>query len=260
MRRIIISLLAFVTMTGAFAQNYANGERDYIVTRQKTFDSAADAMNWAWDPIWGQNFSGNTYEPGRSKVKESIRFFFKNRMDKEVKKNPNNTGTLLFVINGKGMLETDFWHFSGFKWQNRHSSAEQGEALYVSAGNREFMVEQLNKFLEPFDFEIQLAKNSEIGRARYRNLLNNYSEWWVYITVPVSTDKHPQNYANFKKAVEKNFNEIVKKPNENLPYFPFYNEVNKYIERLNRQNGSNRGQHEEETGNDFGTDPIRVGH
>ena len=111
-------------------------------------------------------------------------------------------------------------------------------------------MDRINEWAEPFGFSVELAKNSDIGRMRYRNLIeyNNHGVWVIV---------KPNQVAAMKKARESSFNKIVKVVDNrgNLSYHPFGDLMKEYNKT------HKRGQQEDEhTSSPFDDGPITIGH
>ena len=239
MKRLLTAIVAFMAVTACFAQ--ASDFRDYIVTRQKYY---ATSDNWAWDPIWGLNYGAN--DIGKGKVRDCMRRFF-NNMTVQVKEGKNNNGRLLFLTHKVSLNNNDFWLLSGFKWKKANQTDIVDE---VVDNNKQYLVDRINEWAEPFGFSVELAKNSDIGRMRYRNLIeyNNHGVWVIV---------KPNQVAAMKKARESNFTKIVKVVDNrgNLDYHPFGDLMKEYNKT------HKRGQQEDEhTSSPFDDGPITIGH
>jgi len=239
MKRLLTVIVAFMAVTACFAQ--ANDFRDYVVTHQKVYPNSD---NWGWDPIWGQNYGAN--DVGKGKVRDAVKRLF-NNMTVQVKEGKNNSGRLLFMTHKVTFTNNDFWLLSGFKWKKANQTSLIDE---VTIENQKWLVKSINEWVEPFGFEVELAKNSDIGRMRYRNLIeyNNHGVWVIV---------KPNQVAAMKKARESNFTKIVKVVDNrgNLSYHPFGDLMKEYNKT------HKRGQQEDEhTSSPFDDGPITIGH
>lgn len=204
-----------MVVTATFAQ--ASDSRDYIVTRQRSIPTSSD---WYWDPCWGLNYNQKAW------TKDATINFLKGLTD--VKEGQNNNGRVLFAFNKVPVHTDSFWKISGFKCK----IARSGYAQNVSDGNKQHFVKQLNEWMEPFGFQVELARNSDIARARYRHLCE-YKDDGVYICIRAGKD-----YEAYKEAVKNNFRKIVKVVDNrgNLSYHPWGKEMQEYNKTHKRQN------------------------
>ena len=223
MKKLVSIIVAFMAVTACFAQ--ASDFRDYIVTHQKVY---ATSDNWGWDPIWGQNYGAN--DVGKGKVRDCMKRFF-DKMTVEVREGKNNNGSLLFLTHKVSLNNNDFWLLSGFKWKKANQTDIVDE---VVDNNKKWLVERINEWAEPFGFSVELAKNSDIGRMRYRNLIQ-YNEHGVWVIVK------PNQIAAMKKARDSNFTKIVKVVDNrgNLDYHPYGNLMKEYNKKHKNQKSSN---------------------
>mgnify|MGYP007070087998 CR=1 FL=1 len=101
------------------------------------------------------------------------------------------------------------------------------------------------KALDEKTFQVELAKNSDIGRMRYRNLIE-YSDHGVWVIIK------PKYVAAMKKAKQTGFRNIVKVVDNrgNLGYHPWADEMKEYNKKHKNQNSSNSGSK--------GTNPFDV--
>lgn len=234
MKKLVSIIVAIMAVTTCFAQ--ASDFRDYIVTHQKVY---ATSDNWAWDPVWGLNYGANS--AGRNRTKECVKKFF-DKMTVEVREGKNNNGNLLFMSHKVSLNNDEFWLLSGFKWRKANQTSIVDE---VVKANQEWLVEKINEWVEPFGFQVELAKNSDIGRMRYRNLIE-YSDHGVWVIIK------PKYVAAMKKAKQTGFRNIVKVVDNrgNLGYHPWADEMKEYNKKHKNQNSSNSGSK--------GTNPFDV--
>lgn len=240
MKRLITVIVAVMAVTACFAQ--ASDFRDYIVTRQKSIPTSSD---WGWDPCWGQNYNQKGW------TKEATIHFLKNLVD--VKEGKSNNGRVLFAFNKVPVNTESFWKISGFKckWARNTQPASN-----VSDNNKKFFVERLNEWMEPFGFEVELARNSDIGRARYRHLCE-YKDDGVYICI-----RSGRNYNAYKAAVKSNFTKIVKVVDNrgNLSYHPWGPEMIAYnkAHKGQKQNNNDLFDNVDNSNNPFTQETIII--
>jgi hypothetical protein len=210
MIKIIVVLMAFATCTVSFAQD---DFRDYIVTKQKVF---ASSDNWGWDPVWDTYNYGN----GDARLRDALYDFFKNKMTVQVKEGKGNNGRLLFITHKEPLSAQLFWLFSGYKWRKANQNDPANE---VVDSNKADLVNRINEWMEPFGFSVELAKNSDIGRARYRKLIQYY-DYGVWVIMK------PNQVAACKKAVDSHFTKVVKVVDNrgNLTYHPYRELMKEY--------------------------------
>ena len=228
------------TATG-FAQN--DDYRDFVVTHQKDFLSSE---HWKWEPIWGINSPGISPQLGKQKMRETIKTFF-SKMTVEVKEGKNNNGSLLFISHEAPITYLDMWYLGGYKFfpnPLKYDCAEEATNFH-----KKNFVDKLNEWMEPFGFQVEMAKNSEIGRMRYRHLIK-YNEYGLWITIK------PNQRAAFKKALNSDFSKIVKvvKNRGNLSYHPYGDLMIEYNEK--HENDSQNNQH---SPSPFDDGEIRIG-
>lgn len=240
MKKLLMLFVALVACTSTFAQD---DFRDYITTKQKVI-TVSD--KYYWDPLTDRL----NYPQGPDKMKECIKSFFCDRVKKLVKAGRNNAGELLFVINEYPVNEETFWYVSGYR--PRIPGTGVDHAGQLTENHKDEFVAKLNEWIEPFDFEVARAKNSEIARARFRTPFT-YRDDGLYIVIHPTTDAHPKNYVNFKKAVDDSFQHAVKyiDTRGNLSYHPFAKEQREFKERQRHQN--NNGNRGNENGNNRGS-------
>jgi hypothetical protein len=236
MKRLLVSIAALAAVSVCLAQ--AGDFRDYVVTRQKVY---AQSSNWGWDPVWGQNY-GN----GKAQLRETIRNFF-SKMTVQVKAGQNNNGSLLFLTHQQPINSHDFWHLSGFKWRkaNQYDAADE-----VVDNNKRYLVERINEWMEPFGFSVELAENSDIGRMRYRRLIQ-YCDYGIWVIIK------PDQVAAFKKAKDSGFTKIVKVVDNrgNLSYHPYGDLMREYNKKHKGQgNQSSRSN----AGTPFDDAPVNI--
>ena len=241
MKKLVALFVLLATTVTVFAQN--DDFRDFVTTRQKDY---ASSEHWMWDPLWGMNHSGTTGDLGKRKVRDALKAFFAN-MTVEVKEGKNNAGRLLFISHKEPITYQQMWYLSGFKYtKNPESTSTADEA---TANHKKDFVDKINEWVEPFGFQVEMAKNSEIGRMRYRNLIT-YREYGMWITIK------PDQRAAFKKAKDTGFAKIVKVVNNrgNLSYHPFGALMKEYNEK--HKNDKTDDQH---SPSPFDDGEIRIG-
>lgn len=228
------------TATG-FAQN--DDYRDFIVTHQKDYTRSE---NWKYEPVWGLNSPGYSPETGRAKVRETIRNFFAN-VNVEVKEGKDNNGSLLFISHKEPITYMDMWYISGYKYIPSPLKYERADE--ATSYHKQNFVDRLNEWMEPFGFQVEMAKNSEIGRMRYRHLIN-YNEYGLWITIK------PNQRAAFKKAKDSGFSKVVKVVNTrgNLSYHPYRDLMIEYNEKH-----KNDRQNDQHNPSPFDDGEIRIG-